>query len=155
MTTARVIKAVLGNFLGTYVSWYSDYQGYWLFGFLVGNFNNLKVDLLKENFLGDPHSELGMATLSALSKFEDQRRKAGLVPSQIRRACLTIHRNPESESGSINGHSCEGFGVRFSAEASMDNGRKYKRERVVFVAPHDPKIELCSTRTPAKANPSA
>ncbi len=31
----RIIKAVLDNFLGTYTSRYSDFHGYWLFGFLV------------------------------------------------------------------------------------------------------------------------
>jgi len=29
------MTAVLKNFLGTYTSRYSDFQGYWLFGFLV------------------------------------------------------------------------------------------------------------------------
>ena len=35
MPTRRVIKSVLHNFLGTYTSRYSDYNGYWLFGFMV------------------------------------------------------------------------------------------------------------------------
>ncbi len=34
MATRRAINGVLGNFLGTYVSRYSDYDSYWLFGFI-------------------------------------------------------------------------------------------------------------------------
>lgn len=37
MARRRVIKSVLHNFLGTYISRYSDFRGYWLFGFLVSN----------------------------------------------------------------------------------------------------------------------
>ena len=35
MATADVIKSVLRNFLETFASRYTDYDGYWLFGFLV------------------------------------------------------------------------------------------------------------------------
>ena len=31
----RHLKSVLAGFLGTYTSRYSDFQGYWLFGFIV------------------------------------------------------------------------------------------------------------------------
>ena len=41
MATRRVIKSVLSNFLGTYVSRYSEYDGYLLFGFLVADFDEL------------------------------------------------------------------------------------------------------------------
>jgi hypothetical protein len=33
MVTPRAIRGMLRNFLGTYTSQYSDYKGYWLFGF--------------------------------------------------------------------------------------------------------------------------
>ena len=36
MPRRRTIKGVLDNFLGTYTSRYSDYDGYWLFGMVVG-----------------------------------------------------------------------------------------------------------------------
>ena len=49
MTTRKAIKSVLDNFLGTYISRYSDYDGYWLFGFLVKESPHLKINLLSTN----------------------------------------------------------------------------------------------------------
>jgi hypothetical protein len=145
MATRRAIKGVLGNFLGTYVSRYSDCEGYLLFGFLVADLVELKINLLGEA-ISDPKSPIGVAVMSAATKFEGQRRKAGLSPSQVREAWLTILRMPGSKDGSINGHSCPRFNVRFSATALMDNGKRYQRESVVFIAPHTPEVELRSSR---------
>ncbi len=78
MATRRIIKGVLGNFLGTYVSRYSDYDGYLLFGFLVGDFAELRINLLGQS-VADPDSPLGVAVLTAVAKFEDQRAKAHLA----------------------------------------------------------------------------
>jgi len=148
MATQRVIKSVLGNFLGTYVSRYSDFDGYWLFGFLIGDCGDLKVDLLQHQSVTDPPTPIALAMSSAVSKFDDQLRKAGLQHSQVRNAWLTIRQMPETESGSINGHLCAGFKMKFLAEAVMSDGRHYEKERVVLVAPHDPKVELRSARMP-------
>ena len=46
MAKRRAIRGVLGNFLGTFTSRYSDYDGYWLFGFLVADLKDLRIDLL-------------------------------------------------------------------------------------------------------------
>lgn len=148
MATRKVIKAVLGNFLGTYLSRYSEFDGHWLFGFLVGDLNDFKIDLLQQKCVADLNSPLALAKLLAVTKFDDQRRKAGLAISQIQQATLTIRRMPEKESGTINGHLCVGFKVKFLAEAVMSDGRHYKKEQLVFVAPHDPKVELKSARNP-------
>lgn len=145
MTTRRVIKGVLGNFLGTYVSRYSDYDGYLLFGFLVRDLGELRINLL-ESHVDDPHTPVGVAVLSAAAKFEDQYRKAGLQRSQIRDAWLTIRRLPGVDWGSVNDHSCAGFQVSFLARVVMDHNKCYERERIVFVAPHDPKVEMRSGR---------
>jgi hypothetical protein len=148
MATRRVIKGVLENFLGTYVSRYSDYDGYLLFGFLVddlGDRGELKVNLLVQG-VRDPDTPTGIAALSAAAKFEDQRQKAGLAPSQVRDAWLTIQRLPGLVSGAVNGHSCSGFNLSFSAGATMDDGKRYERKRVVFVAPHNAAVELRSAR---------
>jgi hypothetical protein len=145
MATRRVIKGVLENFLSTYVSRYSDYEGYLLFGFLVGDFAELRINLLGQS-VSEPLSPMGVVVLSAIAKFEDQRRKAGLADSRIREAFLTIRQLPGSVSGSINGHNCPGFNVSFLAEAVMDDGKRYERDRVVFVAPHQPAVELRSGR---------
>ena len=145
MATRRVINGVLGNFLGTYVSRYSDYNGYLLFGFLVGELGELRFNLLGES-VSETSSPKGVAILSAVTKFEDQRRKMDLSRSRIREASLTIRRVSGVVSGSINGHSCSGFNVSFLATAVMDDGKRYERERVVFVAPHEAKVELRSAQ---------
>jgi hypothetical protein len=145
MATRRVIKAVLENFLRTYVSRYSDCGGYWLFGLLVADLGELRVNLLGQA-VRDPDTPMGVAVLSASARFEDQRRKAGLVAAQVREAWLTIRRMPELKQGSVNGHTCAGFNLRFSAEAVMDDGKRHERDQVVFVAPHDSKVELRSSR---------
>jgi len=145
MATRRVIKGVLGNFLGTYVSRYSDYEGYLLFGFLVGSLGELRINLLGQP-VSDPDTPRGVAVLSAVGKFAEQRQKAGLDPSQVRAAWLTIRRLPGMDWDSINGHSCAGFKLRFETAAIMDDGKEYQRERVVFIAPHDSNVELRSAR---------
>ncbi len=141
MATRRVIKGVLGNFLGTYVSRYSDYDGYLLFGFLVGALDELRIDLLGQS-VSDPHSPTGAAILLAVARFEDQRRKARLPLSRIREALLTIRRLPGVDSDSVNGHTCWGYNVSFRVVAVMDDGKRYERERVVWIAPHQAVVEL-------------
>jgi len=135
MATRRIIKGVLGNFLGTYVSRYSDYDGYLLFGFLVGDFAELRINLLGQ-CVADPDSPIGVAILTAVAKFEDQRAKAHLASSRIREALLTIRQLPGTVLGTIDGCSCEGFKISFLAEATMDDGKHYERERVEFIAPY-------------------
>jgi hypothetical protein len=46
MPTRRVIKSVLDGFLGTYVSRYSDFGGYWLLGQVLDDLDGLEIDLL-------------------------------------------------------------------------------------------------------------
>src|SRR5206468_1458652 len=89
MVTHRVVKAVLKNFLGTYTSRYSDYCGYWLFGFLVGDLDEVQFDLLTRAG-GNQNTPRAVATLLAATKFADQMCKAGLKPSQFRDARLRI-----------------------------------------------------------------
>lgn len=145
MATRKVIRGVLENFLGTYVSRYSEFDGYWLFGFLVENLRELSINLLEQG-VNDPATPLGVAVSSAFTKFEAQRIKAGLAPAQVRNAWLTIRRLSGLVNGSVNCHTCVGFKLSFSAVAVMDDGTRYERERVLFVAPHDSHIELRSAR---------
>ena len=74
----RVIKGVLDNFLGTYTSRYTDYEGYWLFGLLVADLGEVEFDLLAAG--GSPDSPLGVAELAASLKFADQRRRRDWSP---------------------------------------------------------------------------
>jgi hypothetical protein len=135
-----VIKGVLGNFLGTYVSRHSSYDGYLLFGFLVGDLDVVTINLLGQS-VSDPQTPMGVAVLSALARFDEQRRKARVAEARIREASLTIRRLPGPVSGSIRGEQRLGFMVSFRAAAVMDDGKRYARDKVVFVAPHQPGVE--------------
>ena len=133
MATRRIIRGVLGNFLGTYVSRNSDYKGYLLFGFLVGEFTELTVNLLGQS-VSDPHSPVGVAVLSAIARFEDQRGKAGLPVSRIREASLIIRQTPDLSSCSIDGNFRNRLCFSFRAVAVMDNDKLYERTRFEFIA---------------------
>jgi hypothetical protein len=135
---------VLGPFLGTYTSRYSDCDGYWLFGFLVGEFEQLRIDLLAPT-VGEPDAPLGLTVRLATEEFEDQIRKSALERSQVRSARLTIRQSAESTTGTVNGHPCTGHYFAFLVEAVMEGARNYQREQVVFVARHNPEVELRST----------
>src|SRR5688572_19645518 len=144
MATRRAIRAALRNFLGTYTSRYTEYGGYWLFGFLVGDLVELEVDLLRQG--GAPDSPTGHAVRAATAKFEDQLRKAGVARAHVEKAWLTIRKRPERVQGSINGHPSPGHDLCFLAGAVMDSGLRFECEEVVFVAPHDAGLELQSGR---------
>jgi hypothetical protein len=45
----RNLIGALHNFLATFTSGYSDYDGYWLFGFLLKDADELRIDLLNPN----------------------------------------------------------------------------------------------------------
>jgi hypothetical protein len=146
MASHRVLKGVLHNFLGTYTSRYSDFDGYWLFGFLVGALGELEFDLLRPR-AGDPDSPLDFAASLAATKFADEMCKAGIEPSRVLEARLTIKRSPDVVKGPVN-HTpcCGGYHVTFRATAVVRPNRRYERETLLFVAPHDPQIELRSGR---------
>ena len=145
MVTRKAIRGVLGNFLGTYMSRYSDCGGYWLFGFIVGDLSELRIDLMALTG-SEPVSPFRMAVALAVAKFSEQVHKAGLVRGQIREAWLTIRKMPVPVNGCVNGHPSVGYNMAFSVEVVMDWGRRYEREQIVFVAPHNAKVEWQSVR---------
>ena len=140
------MRGVLGDFLGAYTSRRSEHEGYWLFGFLVAELTELRVDLLAPP-TGDPRGAREIAIAMATRKFAEQLRKAGLDRSQIREASLSITRGTEA-TGTINGHLVRGYRVQFRATGVMSGGQSHHRDQVVFVAPHDPAIEGASGRSP-------
>jgi hypothetical protein len=146
VTTRRAMKGVLDGFLGTYVSRYSEYDGYWLFGFLVSELQNLRVDLLSDEVRPADDTPEAVAVALARLKFRDQVAKAGLSFGSIRAAELEIARQLGTRKGFVSGSARDGYSVLFEATATMDNGRVYKRERSVFISPHDATIERRSAR---------
>ena len=145
LATRRAIRGALGNFLGTYTSRYSHYEGYWLFGFIVCNLSELKLDLL-ESVTTDSRSSLSVAKHTAQLEFKEQISQSGLEPSRVAEAWLTIRKLPDPVGGFVNGIQCTGNEIVFLAVAVMDNGRRYEKERVLFVAEHNPWREARSGR---------
>jgi hypothetical protein len=148
MATRRIIKSVLRNFLGTLTSRYSDWHGYWLFGFVVNDLERLDHDLLIP-VAGSP-DETPLARIRSLAtrKFLEQLSKARLDPIHIREANLILERLP----GCVEVHvypypsTTSGYRVRFMVSAKTDLGKVYECEQIIGVAPHDPAHESQSTR---------
>lgn len=144
MPRRRAIRGLLDNFLGTYTSRYSDYHGYWLFGFLVG-LDPLEFDLLN----GGRHprdSALAMAEHRAVSAFREQAHKAGFTPSSFRQAHITITTLP-GDITSQNHPKRIGHHVRLVATAVSEYGRTYEAKRAIFAAPHNPRLEWRGANT--------
>lgn len=135
MATRRLIHSVLHNFLGTYASRISSYGGYLLFGYLVADLSEMRIDLLGP--AGDEDSPQRAAVHRAVTAFEGQRRQNGLRREWLQEAALTLTRLPGQVVGNVNGHPVEGFLVRFTVVAVLDNGRSYERTVAEFVAPND------------------
>lgn len=141
MARRRTIEGVLYNFLGTYTSRYSDYEGYWLFGFIVESTPQLTLDLVVATTESTAAAPLIAASRLAAAKFAEQIRKAGLSMQEIRSSHLDIKRAEFPREGRVNGFGCPGYDVNFAARAVSDRGRTYKSERSLFIAPHNPEVE--------------
>jgi|SRR6185312_3623449 len=148
----RNLKGVLAGFLGTYTSRYSDYQGFWLFGFIVGLPNPLEIDLLgvQENAL----SPEDMAGDLARVKFREQLRKHGFELSAVRRARLVIEHGEHKVGRLAGDFRREGFDTVFRAFVVADTESRFDRREVVFVAPHDERFERRSARHPGPLLPA-
>ena len=145
MATRNALSGVLTNFLGAYVSRYSEYNGYWMFGSLVPDFTMLSIDLLG-NVTDEAITPISVARNRAVARFNDQLIKAGLSPADVSAASLAIHRSLEPVTGKVNGYCCIGYQVIFAAEGTMASGKQYQSCRLAFIAPHNPHYERQSVR---------
>jgi hypothetical protein len=133
------------------MSRYSEFNGYWLFGYLVPHSMPLEIDLLA--------SHMGLATPVetaahiAEMKFADQLRKAGIDKSVLRTARLRITCSPDwtrcqvlrvTITSPVHFVERNCYTVTFLAEAEFSNGHRAAVERSALVAPHDPFVETCS-----------
>ena len=82
----------------------------------------------------------------ATTRFADQMSKAGVNAAWLGQAWLTIRRLPGPADSQFNGRPAAGYSLSFSVVALTDHGRRYERERVVFVAPHNAAVEHRSAR---------
>jgi hypothetical protein len=146
MSRRRIIKSVLNNFLGTFTSRYSDFNGYWVFGFLVESIDRVSIDLLGASTWNTDTAPLAFTRRLASQRFADQITKAHFPTSWVQEARLNIAKSPVVRLGVVNGHSCSGYDVRFLAYAVTDLGKTYETALSIFVAPHNPKVERRSGR---------
>jgi hypothetical protein len=140
------INSVLHNFLGTYTSRYSDYEGFWLFGFLVDSLDVLEIDLLHIEGKTLEFTPLSFAIKLAVAKFSEQIVKSGISVSDIYEANLNIIKSPVIMRGPVNGHICTGNDLCFTVKATSRLGKKYERATSIFVAPHSPLLEIRRNR---------
>ncbi len=136
MTTRRVVKSVLNNFLGTYTSRYSDYRGYWLHGQLPLDLQEWTIDLL--GAASEREGVKEVAHRLAIRRFAEQLSMSGLTFDMVREATLRFTKDPNLIKGWQGDYIAAGHMVQFVARAVMDNGRVYVNEQQIFVAPHDP-----------------
>jgi hypothetical protein len=150
MATRRIIKSVLRNFLGTLTSRYSDWNGYWLFGFVVNDLERLDHDLLIPVAGSPDDTPLAHIRSVATIKFQEQLSKARLDPIHIREATLILERLPGRVEVQYNPYTSpyttSGYRVRFMVSAITDLGKVYECEQIVAVAPHDWTHEFQSSR---------
>lgn len=141
MPRRRAIKAVMRNFLETYTSRYSDYEGYWLFGQVIDKFERLEFSLLVN---GGTATEVVIAAVGrlAVERFAQQLKAARISRLWIRDAQLTMVRLPGQLSRLVNCHERNGHLLRFAFRALSDHGKVYACEKQVFVAFHDPTLEM-------------
>jgi hypothetical protein len=143
----RQLNGVLAGFLGTYTSRYSDFEGYWVFGFIVE-----AVDLLEIDLLAKPSSAAGAIAKSdelARTRFREQLRKHGFAESAAVEATLRIVPGAEQVERLAGDLRRPGRDVTFCASVLSDTGTRYTRTETVFVASHDPRFEQRSERAPA------
>ena len=141
------MTSVLSGFLGTYVSRYSDLDGYLLFGLATDSLDELEVDLTgdppRSSF--DPVSEVRRL---AIRRFQEQLAKHGLSLTAVHTATLTVRRGPTQQaplcvaSGPMD---VSGYDFTFTANVVTDLGRAYQAECHAFIAPHDPERFCRST----------
>jgi|GEM_PF-1816697 len=137
--SVRVIKSVLHNTLGTFVSRYSDYCGYWLLGQIPMEPASWTADLLEPALVGP--GLFNVARRLAARRFAEQLGKTEVARERVMEAELMWRRGNEAVRGWHGNGWGRGYHVALTATARMDDGRSFNCSVTVFVAPHDPSRE--------------
>ncbi|MFN7941591.1 MAG: hypothetical protein U0X73_08310 [Thermoanaerobaculia bacterium] len=144
MPSSRVLKGVLHNFLSTLKSRYSDLNGYWIFGFLVEETDELDIDLLEVRGASDLTPASAFRHL-AHNRFHDQTYKAKFPVERLGKAMLYWRRSEPREVPSVWGPQ-RGYRVVLEVAASVPSGREFRRATSEYVLPHNPARERQSGR---------
>jgi hypothetical protein len=138
MPSVRVLRGVVGNVLGSYLSRYSTFDGYWLFGFLVPDLDNLQVDLLGPIAIGETPREQAVARAQQL--FHEQLAKARYPRADITRATLVLSKD-EPMRVEHEGRSDDGWRLVARIAVTTAGGRTFEAHRSIGVCKHDPQQE--------------
>jgi hypothetical protein len=136
MSRRSAIRGVLHNFLGTFTSRYSEFQGHWLFGFLVEDLDNLQIDLLEWPKASDP-TPTNVARGLAVQRFRVQMNNNALPIAWVREACLDISKVSERRIVVAGGGTRPIYDVRFDARVVTDLGRTYTSTASIAAWRHD------------------
>ncbi|ATC64543.1 hypothetical protein CMV30_11585 [Nibricoccus aquaticus] len=146
MKMRRQIAGVLGNTLSAFASRYSDYDGYWLFGILITRADHFTFNIVGENPAERDDPVVAAAFYRGRNLFFQQLEKAQLPVGFISSASISLEKSSITKLGPVNHHAVLGHDVTMSARAVSDLGKVYRSTKLIFVARHDPAIELRSVR---------
>jgi hypothetical protein len=146
MTRRRCLRGAMHNFLGTLTSRYSDVDGYWVLGLVVDDLDHLSIDLLADSNMDAGPTPLAAFIRMARKRFREQIGKQRIPDSWVTSGCLEITKPATRTDGYVNGHVRPGYQVAFAARVESDLHAVYASHTCVFVAPHDPAIEMRSAR---------
>jgi hypothetical protein len=146
MKVRRRLTGVLCGFLDAFVSRYSDYDGYWIFGLLVRERAEVSFELLRgsSDMPGSP--VFSAAVRIAKSRFASLLEKYCIPPEFVSEASVAVSRLEPATRGPVNGRTCTGHHYLLVANAASDLGKHYTAHKRIFIAPHDPSVEHRSTR---------
>jgi hypothetical protein len=146
MPSRRLIAGALHNFLGTFTSRNSDFNGYWVCGFLAREVGPIRFELLGDHAVNLKMSPVTFAQRLAAQLFGEVIAKINLPREWIREAYLDISKSESMRNSLAGGQVRACFEVRFHAQVITDLGKVYGRVVSMPIAPHDPAVEWRSTR---------
>jgi len=146
MARRRLINGALDGFLGNLVSRYSDFDGYWLLGFLAVGRKSLEIDLCRTTQHTPQSSPEDVVVELASRKFHEQLHKWRIPVAWVEGARLDVIWSKAMTGGFVGGKSRECYEATFAAAVKTDLGSTLARARHVLVAPHNPWLEARSAR---------
>ncbi len=133
MPTHRAIKALINNFLGTYVSRYTDHRGFWIFGLWVNEHEFQSIDLLSPAAEGDSVS--ASAENLAKARFSEQSTKFGFSHDDFSAVSVSITRSSELVHGHAGNRPVLGYRLTLTVRVISASGREHSASCESFAEP--------------------
>jgi hypothetical protein len=131
------LRGAMHNFLETFTSRYSSYNGYWLFGYLVADLRFLHIDLL-DDLPAMSQGPVEVAAVLARHRFREQVERSGRIHG-ILSAVLVLEREQPCER-TVGPYRRQGHTVRLTVRACIGATNVESTARI-FVSPHDRSME--------------